>query len=199
MRKCSRLLCTTAGKHARAHTHTHTHTHTNCGDDWFGGFIGASQSHQAGQEKGAGPHFQERRHLLQLNHGCFPRGRTRTTGTQFYLPYYYKSTNTGTWRAQRHFTFFTRYRITDTDTWRTLNTFFFIFFLTHRHILSRNKWELSTKSYRLSWLGCIKVLWKRHSGRTKVLWTSTSREGKSATSDSAARHHSQSTENDLTY
>ena len=59
---------------ARAHTHTHTHTHTNrCGDDWFEGFIGDSQSHQAGREEGAATHFQERRHLLQLNLGCFPR------------------------------------------------------------------------------------------------------------------------------
>ena len=59
---------------ARAHTHTHTHTHTNrCGDDWFGGFIGDSQSHQAGREEGAATHFQERRHLLQLNLGYFHR------------------------------------------------------------------------------------------------------------------------------
>jgi hypothetical protein len=58
----------------RARARTHTHTHTNrCGDDWFEGFIGDSQSHQAGREEGAATHFQERRHLLQLNLGCFPR------------------------------------------------------------------------------------------------------------------------------
>jgi hypothetical protein len=57
---------------ARAHTHTHTHTN-RCGDDWLEVFIGDSQSHQAGREEGAATHFQERRHLLQLNLGSFPR------------------------------------------------------------------------------------------------------------------------------
>jgi len=34
----------------RAHTHTHTHCDTNhCGDDWFEGFIGDSQSLEAGR------------------------------------------------------------------------------------------------------------------------------------------------------
>ncbi len=72
MRKYSRLLCTTTGRGKRvrvcARTHTHTHTHTNhCLDDWFYGFIGDSQSDQAGRKEGTPTYFQERRHLLQLN------------------------------------------------------------------------------------------------------------------------------------
>jgi hypothetical protein len=72
MQKRSRLLCTTAGREKRARARTHTHTN-RCVDDWFQGFIGDSQSHQAGREEGAATHFQERRHLLQLNLGSFPR------------------------------------------------------------------------------------------------------------------------------
>jgi hypothetical protein len=60
------------GENARAHTHTPTHTN-RCGDDWFEVFIGDSQSHQTGREEGASTHFQERRHLLQLNLDYFPR------------------------------------------------------------------------------------------------------------------------------
>ena len=62
MRMHSRILFTTAGKHA--HTHTHTHIRMPL---WFEGFIGASQSHQTGREEGAATHFQERRHLLAAN------------------------------------------------------------------------------------------------------------------------------------
>ena len=90
MRKVSRLLCTTTGRGKRARAPTHTHTHTNrCGDDWFEGFIGDSQSHQAGREEGAATHFQERRHLLPTQPGFLPPyvGGHGLCGTQFYLLY----------------------------------------------------------------------------------------------------------------
>ena len=146
MQKCSRLLCTTAGREKRARTHTNTHTN-RCGDDWFEGFIGDSQSHQAGREEGA-MHFQERRHLLQLNLGCFPRTLEDTdyvvlscscftsTKVQILAP--------AECRAPLHLLY--EYNITDTDTWRTLIPFFNI--LMDEQAYSQSyQWELSTKSY----------------------------------------------------
>ena len=56
-----------------ARAHTHTPTPTAVAMTGFEVFIGDSQSHQAGREEGAATHFQERRHLLQLNLGSFPR------------------------------------------------------------------------------------------------------------------------------
>ena len=137
MQKCSRLLCTTAGREKRARAHTNTHTN-RCGDDWFEGFIGDSQSHQAGREEGA-MHFQERRHLLQLNLGCFPRTLEDTDYVVLSCSYF-TSTKVQILaseerRAPLHLLY--EYNITDTDTWRTLIPFFLIFLLTNRHILSR--------------------------------------------------------------
>ena len=45
---------------------------------WFDGFIGASQSHQAGREEGEATLFQERRHLLAASSVSPARGTTQT-------------------------------------------------------------------------------------------------------------------------
>ena len=127
--KWSRILCTTSGKHVRVHTYTNKHTQTNhYGHDWFHGFIGASQSHEAGREEGAATHFQERRHLLQLNHDWFPR---RWEDTDYVILSFTCFTST---KAQIlapaegsvPLYLLYEYKITDTDTWRTLNTIVFI-------------------------------------------------------------------------
>jgi hypothetical protein len=133
MQKRSRLLCTTAGREKRARARAHTHTN-RCVDDLFQGFIGDSQSHQAGREEGAATHFQERRH--QLNLGCFPR---TLEDTDYVVLSFTCFTSTKVQilapeerRAPLHLLY--QYKITDTDTWRiTLNTFFLIFLLTQAY------------------------------------------------------------------
>ena len=59
-------------------TRSHTHTHIRM-PLWFEGFIGASQSHQAGREEGAATLFQERRHLLAASSVSPTRGTTQST------------------------------------------------------------------------------------------------------------------------
>ncbi len=132
---------------------------------------GDSQSHQSGREEGAATHFQERRHQLNLDY--FPR---TLEDTDYVVLSFTCFTSTKVQilapeerRAPLHLLY--EYKITDTDTWRIiLNTFFLIFLLTHRHILSRTSGNSAPSRmgarvsdlHSLLWsktiLGTIKVL-----------------------------------------